>query len=240
MIGIIPAAGKGSRLSFPFSKELLPLLDRGSFYPIIQSSIDAMRKVGIKKIIIIVNYQKSDLLKFLGNGSRFDLQIVYVVQEEPTSLPQALLEAVKITGDEEVLFLMPDTIILPNDFLTVFCNKINPLFPINIGCFKTSTPEKYAMISEENSIVDFIEEKNPNSILKWMWGFWYWNKEFSSFLRNYIFQSIYDSEITLSEVADSFLREKKIYSVKLHDYRYRDLGTFDEIIEYMDFMHAVK
>lgn len=168
MIGVIPAAGKGSRLGLPFSKELLPLLDKNSFYPIIQSSIEAMKSNGIKKIIIIINHHKSDLIKFLGNGQKFNLVLIYVVQQEPTSLPQALLEAVKISGDEDILFLMPDTLILPNDFLKEFFKKMNHNFPINLGCFITNQPHKFAMISEKNSIVDFIEEKNPNSKLTWM------------------------------------------------------------------------
>lgn len=233
MIGVIPAAGKGSRLGLPFSKELLPLLDKNSFYPIIQSSIEAMKSNGIKKIIIIINHHKSDLIKFLGNGQKFNLVLIYVVQQEPTSLPQALLEAVKISGDEDILFLMPDTLILPNDFLKEFFKKMNHNFPINLGCFITNQPHKFAMISEKNSIVDFIEEKNPNSKLTWMWGFWHWKGSFSEHLKHYNFTFKEDSEITLSHVAEAYIYNKEIYAVLLENHRYRDLGTYDDIREYL-------
>lgn len=233
MIGLIPAAGRGTRLSLPFSKELLPLLDKEFYYPIIQSSIETMYGVGINKIIIIVNYQKSDLMKFLGNGSKFGVQLIYVVQEEPTSLPQALLEAVKITDYEDILFLMPDTLILPSDFLKTFFNQINTDFSINLGCFRTERPHKFAMISEQKSIVNFIEEKNPKSKLKWMWGFWYWKGNFSQHIRDFDFSIKEDGEWTLSEVAEFFLNKRDIYSIFLKNYSYRDFGTYEEIHDYL-------
>lgn len=235
MIGIIPAAGKGTRLSLPFSKELLPLLDRDKYFPVIQSSIEAMIGAGINKIIVIVNHTKSDLIKFLGNGSKFNINIFYAIQEEARSLPEALLEAVKIVPNEEIVFLMPDTIISPDNFLRKFLDEMDTKFIINLGCLKTKSPHKFAMVSEVHSVVDFMEEKNPKSKLSWMWGFWHWKPEFSNHLINYdYYQNQNDfKEITLSHVANEFMIKKQIFAVKLSGYLYRDLGTFDEINDYL-------
>lgn len=234
MIGVIPAAGKGTRLNLPFSKELLPLLDKKIYFPVIQNSIEAMIGVGINRIVIVVSHHKSDLIKFLGNGSRFSVQLLYVIQEEATSLPQALLEAIKITDKEDILFLMPDTLILPNDFLKVFFDQINTAFSINLGCFKSELVHKFAMISENNNIVDFIEEKNPKSKLKWMWGFWYWKESFSQHIRDFDFSIKNDTEWTLSDVAKAYIDKRDIHAVLLENFSYRDLGTHDEIYDYLN------
>lgn len=234
LVAILPAAGKGSRLGLPFSKELLPLFDKSNFYPVIKSSLDELSKVGVKKIIIVINDKKSDLIKYLGNGKKFGFEFVYAVQEQPKSLPHAIYEGIKFVNDENVIFMMPDTLISPFGFLTEFLSSINNSKYANIGCFKTNRPEKFAMVQfDENGIATKFEEKKADSKLSWMWGFWFWKKEVTSHLKSYDFNKNYDYEITLSEVMNPILEINQINVVKMNNFYYRDLGTFDEINEYI-------
>lgn len=235
-IAIIPAAGKGSRLGLPFSKELLPIFTKDSYYPIIQSSIDNLKKIGIYDFIFIVNSKKSDIIDFLGNGERFDCIFKYVIQNIPQSLPHAIFEAVRTIKDEEVYFLMPDTLIEPTGFLDFFEKNKSLSHQVNLGCFITQRPDKFAMVkTDKNNNVLFMEEKNTNSRLEYMWGFWHWKKDFSSFIRGYDFNrpTQVKSELTLSAVADLFVQKKQIFAVKMNNYTYRDLGTIDEINNYI-------
>ena len=65
MKGLIPAAGKGTRLdpiTRAIPKELLMVGDKA----IIEYVIDAMKQVGINEITIVVGWKKHALLDYLG------------------------------------------------------------------------------------------------------------------------------------------------------------------------------
>lgn len=233
-IAIIPAAGKGSRLGLPFSKELLPLFFDEGYFPVINASIKAIKSVGVSEVVVVINHSKSDIIKYLGNGNRFGLKIKYAVQEESKSLPHAIFEALRIEGARDVFFLMPDTLITPGSFLEYFYGKISINHSANIGVFKSNRPDKFAMVKFDNKLeVISIEEKNPHSKFEYMWGFWHWNNEVSKKFLEYDFNQFKQDELTLSDVMLSILEPSEIFCIKMSNYLYRDLGTFDEINDYI-------
>lgn len=231
-IGVIPAAGMGTRLGLPFSKELFPIYTDTSYTPIILKSIQALKKIGINEIVVIINWAKNDIIKYLGNGKKFEINITYVVQNEPKSLPQAIKEAYHLLEGKVVYFLMPDTLIEPNDFLVEFDTK--PVEKeITLGLFKTTRPDKFGMVNFQNDLVTFMEEKNSSSKLEYMWGFMRWKDKFSKAILNFPYD-LESKETTMSDVVNNFLLSGDVGFVKLDNYKYRDLGTFDEIEKYFE------
>jgi len=81
LIGLIPAAGKGERLGFPFPKELYPVIENNHYKPVSHYILENMTSAGVKHITIVINDTKHQLIKYFGNGSRFNCDISYVVQE---------------------------------------------------------------------------------------------------------------------------------------------------------------
>ena len=81
LVGIVPAAGKGTRLApFPCAKELFPI----GFQPhtvrgiieqrpkvVSQYIIENMVEAGVNRILIIVGEGKQDVVEYYGGGSRF-------------------------------------------------------------------------------------------------------------------------------------------------------------------------
>ncbi len=79
---VIMAGGEGRRLR-PLTQDIpKPLLKVGS-KPIIEHNIDRLNKYGIDKIHISVRYLGQQIIDYLGDGSQKDMNIDYVVEDEP-------------------------------------------------------------------------------------------------------------------------------------------------------------
>ena len=100
LIGLIPAAGKGTRLHpLPFSKELYPIgyhevqIDGESkLRPKVVSQylVNHMTRMGVEKIIITLGPGKSDIMDYYGSGRTTGVPIVYNFQSVAKGMPYAL------------------------------------------------------------------------------------------------------------------------------------------------------
>src|ERR687896_525861 len=121
MWGIIPAAGKGSRIQpLAFSKELLPVgsrRDGGTERPLAVSEylVERMIAGGASRICFVVSPGKSDIVEYYG-GKGYSADVRYAVQPQPLGLCDAIFRALPfIAEDEAVLVGLPDTIWYPED-----------------------------------------------------------------------------------------------------------------------------
>lgn len=89
LVGAIIAAGRGTRakpLSITTPKSLLPICNK----PIIVHQIEYMKEIGIKDIYIVVGHLKDQIINYLGNGSKFGVNIKYIEQKSPEGSGHAL------------------------------------------------------------------------------------------------------------------------------------------------------
>src|ERR671923_2834706 len=121
MWGIIPAAGRGSRIQpLAFSKELLPVGSRmvgNTERPCAVSEylVERMMLGGAEKICFVISPGKSDILEYYGAGYG-TAAITYVVQPRPAGLCDAIFRADPIVRpDEAVIVGLPDTIWFPEN-----------------------------------------------------------------------------------------------------------------------------
>lgn len=106
VVGVILAAGKGTRL-LPFSarhpKPLLPVLER----PLIEHQLDALRSVGVRRVIVVIGHLGAEIVRHLGDGARHDVAIEYVEQEATLGIAHALAR-VEALVDRPMLVLLGD------------------------------------------------------------------------------------------------------------------------------------
>ncbi len=115
MKAIIPSAGVGSRLkplTNAMPKELINIAGK----PPIERAIEKIRDANIKDIIIVVGWKKGALMDYLGDGSRFDVNLTYVYQQNPTGLAHSILCAEKLIKNEFLVYL-GDNVIDSNSIL---------------------------------------------------------------------------------------------------------------------------
>ncbi len=173
MWGIIPAAGKGSRIQpLAFSKELLPVGSRcdqdGRERPraVSEYLIERMLLAGVTKFCFVISPGKSDILEYYG-GRIGDADVCYVVQSQPAGLCDALFCARPlIQPDDSVVIGLPDTIWFPRDGLARL-----PHDTLSFLLFPVSHPELFdAVVADEAGTVQIIQVKQKNAATHWIWG----------------------------------------------------------------------
>lgn len=172
MWGIVPAAGRGSRIQpLAFSKELLPVgsrLDHGVERPCAVSEylLERMLRAGADKLCFVISPGKSDIMEYFG-GAYGKAAIAYVVQREPNGLCDAIFQAAPlIRPDEHVIVGLPDTIWFPEAALAEL-----PEGTLSFLLFPVEQPQFFdAVVLDERDHVREIQVKSPHAESNWIWG----------------------------------------------------------------------
>jgi dTDP-glucose pyrophosphorylase len=172
MWGIIPAAGRGSRIQpLAFSKELLPVGSRRSGdgerpLAVSEHLIQRMLLAGVDKLCIVISPGKSDILEYYG-GSIGGADICYVVQEHPAGLCDALFRALPFIGEDETACVgLPDTIWFPENGLAALgADELSFLL------FPVERPELFDAVEFDEALdVRRIDVKARAPKSHWIWG----------------------------------------------------------------------
>ena len=172
MWGIVPAAGRGSRIQpLAFSKELLPVgsrLEGDMERPCAVSEylVERMVMGGADKICFVISPGKSDIMEYFG-ASYGGAEIAYVIQPEAAGLCDAIFRAhTVVPADEAVLVGLPDTIWFPEAALLDL-----PADIFSFLLFPVERPELFdAVILDEGSRVREVQVKQENAGSNWVWG----------------------------------------------------------------------
>ncbi|WP_293855730.1 nucleotidyltransferase family protein [uncultured Alsobacter sp.] len=172
MWGIIPAAGRGTRIQpLAFSKELLPVgtrTDGETERPCAVSEylVERMLRGGADKICFVIAPGKSDILDYYG-AAYGPAAIAYVVQPRASGLCDAVFRALPlIHPDEPVVVGLPDTVWFPADALAVL-----PSHTLSFLLFPVERPEVFdAVVCDDDGRVQAIDVKSTPVRSRWIWG----------------------------------------------------------------------
>ena len=172
MWGIVPAAGRGTRIQpLAFSKELLPVgsrIDHGVERPCAVSEylIERMILGGCDRICFVISPGKSDILEYFGDAYGMS-KIAYVVQNKPAGLCDAIFRAhCVIAPNETVVIGLPDTIWFPKAGLAEL-----PDDKLSFLLFPVEHPEFFdAVVLEGQDTVREIQVKKQGAASHWIWG----------------------------------------------------------------------
>ena len=243
IVGLIPAAGKGSRLApFPCPKELFPvgyqdykvngvMTKRPKV--VSQYLLEHMVEAGARQVMFIVSEGKGDIMKYFGDGHQFSADIVYLFQEVQDGMPGALNLARNWIEESTVVFGMPDTIIEPENAFV----QLREYHDINendltLGLFRTNTPAKFGMVSlDDQGAVNYTIDKPLSSDLEYMWGCACWSPAFTKLIDEYLVKNTYEgNELVLGDVFNLAIDKKmKVMGYPFKNGQYLDIGTSDEL-----------
>lgn len=172
MWGIVPAAGRGSRIQpLAFSKELLPVGSRlhdGVERPCAVSEYLMERMIlgGARKICLVISPGKSDIMEYFG-AAYGEAALAYVVQQAAYGLCDSIFCAHSVVTEQEgVIVGLPDTVWFPAAALADL-----PDDRLSFLLFPVERPEFFDAVSlEADGSVREIQVKQRRPASNWIWG----------------------------------------------------------------------
>lgn len=88
-VGVILAAGRGTRM-FPFTshwpKPILPIMAK----PLLQHQVEMLKSIGISDIFVVIGHLGYEVVRAMGNGEEFGVNLEYVEQTETLGIAHAV------------------------------------------------------------------------------------------------------------------------------------------------------
>lgn len=231
-IGLIPAAGKGSRMSdLPLTrilpKSMLPILNK----PIIEHVIARMRDFGVEIVYLVVGFKKEVIQEYFQDGKDFGVEIRYLIQDEPNGIAQAISLAEKDIQE-------PFIVILGDDFTVSdsFSNLLNKFWNSKTVALTGIVAEEDAnIISQTNSVLiadngkieKIIEKpKKPDSNIRGC-GIYIFQPTIFDFIRKTPISSLRNQR-EITDTLDLLARQGKAYAEYIHGVNI-NINTLDNL-----------
>jgi len=191
-VGIIPAAGLGTRLRpFRYPKELLPITFAeapGGLRPMlaIEVALRALLAAGVTHALTVVSSTKLELVRLLGDGSALGMHLAYLHQADALGLADAVDRAFPWVDQRSCFLVLPDTLFSPPDALL----QVRDLLEegdadLVLGLFPTDRPEQLGpvRIDGEGRVVEVLEKPSQTDLGN-TWGIAGWGPRFTDFLHH--------------------------------------------------------
>lgn len=197
---VILAAGEGKRLK-PFTetmpKVMLPVANK----PILEYVVEALEKVGIDNIVIVIGYKKEIIQDYFKDYEN----ITFVTQDKQLGTAHALLQAKKII-DDDFLVLAGDNII---DSMSI-SKLLDEKSKISMLVKESSIPSKYGVVFiEKNHLKKIVEKPKYESSKFISTGIYKFPRNIFEYIKKMASEGIYD----LTSVIQFLLRKEERISV---------------------------
>jgi glucose-1-phosphate thymidylyltransferase len=239
-VGLIPAAGKATRLApFRYPKELLPIgyemTPEGGARPraVAEYGVEALRAAGIDHMFFVVAPWKLDLVSYFGDGTQLGVSIGYLCQEEARGLPHAIDIARQWTSGRHVALVLPDTIVRPADALAALRTRyLDTGADLALAVFPTDQAWRLGPVVLRGGNVERVLDKPHGPAPANTWGAAIWGERFASLLHERLAQARPEAgEPVLGQFFDLAVRRGlRTVAVEFPGGSFDDAGTCEGIV----------
>jgi glucose-1-phosphate thymidylyltransferase len=249
-VGILPAAGIASRLSpSRYLKELLPVAyvvddetRTARPLPVIHLSLRGFKQAGIRRCAVTISDRKPELMRFLGDGSDFGLNIAYVQQTNPTGLTAAVDMAYDWIKGAYGCLMLPDTIVRPENGMTLLRQVMEKEHQdLVLGVFPTAVPERLGPVRfrPDNMVTEVLDKPVTTDIYN-TWAMAVWAPEFGDLVHE-IASNPATANKPLGEIFNYAVQAgMKVRAVYFPEGSFVDIGTVKGLSEMLEYSKALE
>ncbi|MCT2176085.1 glucose-1-phosphate thymidylyltransferase RfbA [Brachybacterium muris] len=240
MRGIILAGGTGSRLhplTIGVSKQLMPVYDK----PMIYYPLSTLMLAGIRDILIITTPEdQAAFQRVLGDGSRFGVNLQYVVQPSPDGLAQAFVLGKEFLDGGPAALVLGDNLFYGQGMGTQL-RRYRELDGAAVFGYWVKDPTAYGVVEiDDTGRALSLEEKpaRPRSNLA-VPGLYFYDDTVVS--RAEALAPSARGELEITDLNRSYLEEGTLQvEVLTRGTAWLDTGTFDDLAAAGDFIRTVQ
>ena len=238
--GIILAGGSGTRLSpltKAVNKQLLPIHDKPMiFYP-----LSIMMLANIRKILLIVNPgQIENFENLLGNGSRFGVEISYIIQDKPRGLPDAFNIGKKFIDNENVALILGDNFFYGQSLTKKLEKTLQFKSGATIFLKEVNEPENFGVAKIINKKIKQIIEKPSKFISNQaITGLYFFDKKVLNYVKN--LKPSKRNELEITDLLRKYLKTKKLkFEIIGRGAIWSDAGKIEDLSNISNFVRSIE
>lgn len=157
---IMMAGGKGTRLrplTLVRPKPMIPLVNK----PIIEYTIDRLKKSGFNDIILTLNYMSTNIKNHFKDGSEFDVDIRYSVEKWPLGTGGSVKKAEKYIDD--TFMVVSGDVLTDINFKDVvkFHKEKGAIATMVLTEVEDPTHFGIAVMDKNNKVTEYLEKPSP-------------------------------------------------------------------------------
>jgi len=241
MRGVIMAAGRGTRLwpiTSVINKQLLPVFDK----PMIFYSLTTLILAGATDILMVCN--PSDVQHFrklLGTGSKFGLNLEYVIQENPKGIAEAFtLKPEFFEGSSSNALILGDNLLYGSG-LGSSLSLIDKSKGATIFCYEVANPSDYGVVEFDayGNIVGIDEKPSKPQSKYAIPGLYFYDD--SVVERARLLEPSARGELEITDLNRSYLLDHQLKAIFLErGTAWLDTGSINDLVNATEFVRVLE
>jgi glucose-1-phosphate thymidylyltransferase len=230
MKGLILSGGHGTRLrplTHTGPKQLIPIANK----PVLFYAIEDLRDAGVTDIGLILGTNMPEKVKdAVGDGSKFGVNITYIMQGEPRGLAHAVAVAEDFIGEEPFIMYLGDNILKSG--IKEFVNGFEKSkYQARILLQKVENPRQFgvAELNGEGEVIHLVEKpEEPKSDLALV-GIYLFKKSIFDSIRS--IKPSWRGELEITDAIQKLLDSQMKVDSHVVEGWWKDTGKPEDVLE---------
>jgi len=241
MKGIVLAGGSGTRLhplTLGMSKQLLPVYNK----PMVYYPLSVLMLAGIKDILMITTPEdQPQFQRFLGDGSRFGINLHYASQPKPNGLAEAFIIGKEFIGRDNVCLILGDNIFYGNYLGPLLENAVAKKTGATLFGYEVKSPERYGVAEfDATGKVLGIEEKpqKPKSNIA-VTGLYFYDNQVVDIAAK--IKPSARGELEITDINNVYIKQGQAsINIMGRGFAWLDAGTYESLMQSSQFVQVIE